>query len=101
MGVVNSGSISTARNVAMVTARPRARTWTRRVAGRDTTRRPNDAVMVDIRITLFPRHAVTAVLFLDLGLVYFSLDVSQSPEGLPDKIDVVLVWHSGVFKFKQ
>jgi len=96
MGVVNSGLISTARNVVMVTARRRARTWTRRVAGRNTTRRPNDAAMVDIHTILLTRCVVTAVLFPDLGLVYFSLDVSRSPKGLPDKNDVVLVGHSGV-----
>lgn len=76
MVVVNSGSIPTSRNVAMVTARRRARTWTRRVAWRHTTRRPNDAAMVDINTTLLPRRAVTAELFPDLGLVYFSLDAS-------------------------
>jgi len=94
MGVVNSGSISTTRNVAMVTARRRARTWTRRVAWRDTTRRPIVAAMVDIHTILLTRCAVTVVLFPDLGLVYFSLDVRRSPEELPDKIYVVLVWHS-------
>ena len=76
MGVVNSGSIPTARNVAMVTAHRRARTWTQRVAWRHTMRRLNDAAMVDINTTLLPRRAVTAELFQDLGLVYFSLDAS-------------------------
>ena len=77
MGVVNSGSIPTARNVAMVTARRRARTWIQCVAWRHTTRRPNDAAIVDIHTTLLTRRAVTAVLFPDLGLVYFSLGASR------------------------
>lgn len=90
MGVVNSGSIPTARNVAMVTARRRVRTWTQRVAWRHTTRRPNDAAMVNINTTLLTRRAVTVVLFPDPGLVYFSLDASRIPEGRPEKYDFVL-----------
>lgn len=73
MGVVNFGSIPTARNAAMVTARRRAKTCNQCVAWRDTTLRPKDAVTVDIHTTLLTRRAVTAVSFLDLGHVYFSL----------------------------
>lgn len=87
MGVVNFGSIPTARNAAMVTARRRAKTCNQCVAWRDTTLRPKDAVTVDIHTTLLTRRAVTAVSFLDLGHVYFSLGVNQSPEGSPYKND--------------
>lgn len=73
MGVVNFGTMSTATNVAMVARRRCARTWIRCVAWRHTTRRPNDAAMVDMYITLLTRCAVTVALSPDLRLVYNSL----------------------------
>ena len=70
MGAVNFGTVSTAINVAMAARRRCAKTWTRRVAWRHTTHRPNDAAMVDIYTTLLTRCAVTAVSFPDLRLDY-------------------------------